>query len=182
LSDPVFLPAHEWPRFRRLIRDHARSLELTLVTPDEPGVPLRVTGQVTDRDGQPVKGARLYIYQTSAKGWYSDRASHIAAHEGDRKHARLFGYVVTDDHGHFALRTIRPAGYPQSNLPAHIHVEIEPPGKRGAGRVTEINFEDDPRLNGEMRPRAAQEGFVICRITRGEDGVPCLHADLKLLR
>jgi protocatechuate 3,4-dioxygenase beta subunit len=180
LVDPVFLPAHEWPRFRRLIRDHARSSVVTIVTPEEPGVPLLVTGRVTEPSGRTVKGARLYVYQTSAQGWYSDRAAHIAAQEGDRKHARLFGYILTDDEGHFVLRTVRPAGYPQSNLPAHIHVEVETPDARGVRLTTEINFDDDPRLSGAMRRRAERERFVICRVTRGADGGQRVDAELKL--
>jgi len=30
----------------------------------------------------------MYFYQTSAKGWYSDRAAHVKAVAGDAKHAR----------------------------------------------------------------------------------------------
>jgi protocatechuate 3,4-dioxygenase beta subunit len=97
---------------------------LTIVTPKEPGQALTIRGRVADRDGRAIKGAQVYVYQTSAKGWYSDRAAHVAAKEGDRKHARLFGYLVSDESGRFQVRTIQPGGYPDSGLPAHIHVEI----------------------------------------------------------
>jgi protocatechuate 3,4-dioxygenase beta subunit len=89
--------------------------------------------------------------------------------------------VVADHEGRFVLRTIRPAGYPESDLPAHIHVEVELPGSRGVGLTTEINFDDDPRLSGEMRRRAERERFVIGRVTRGDDGVQQVNAELKLL-
>jgi protocatechuate 3,4-dioxygenase beta subunit len=164
LTDPAFLPAHEWPRFRQLIRNSAKLARLKLVTPQEPGEPLVVKATVSDKDGKPVPGALVYVYHTSAKGWYSDRAAHVGAREGDRKHARLFGYLTTDTGGAFELGTIRPAGYPDSNLPAHIHVEIEPPGGRAGGTITEIRFDDDPRLTGPMREQSRREGFTIAKV------------------
>ena len=180
LADPKFLPAHEWPRFRRLIRDQSKSSKVAIVQPKEPGEPLIVSGRVLDKAGQPVKGALVYIYQTSAKGWYSDRAAHVDAHEGDRKHARLFGYMLTDDEGRFELRTIRPAGYPDSDLPAHIHVEVEPPEKKAATLVTEIQFDDDPRLTREWRDRSRKEGFVIAPVAIGSDKTQRLRVELRL--
>jgi protocatechuate 3,4-dioxygenase beta subunit len=44
--------------------------------------------------------------------------------EGDRRHARLFGYLRTDENGKFEFSTVKPKGYPNSTLPAHIHIEI----------------------------------------------------------
>lgn len=87
LTDPSFLAAHEWPRFRKMIRQSALPSQATIVTPTEPGTRMVVAGRVLDQAGQPVRGALIYVYQTSAKGWYSDRAAHFDAHEGDRKHA-----------------------------------------------------------------------------------------------
>jgi protocatechuate 3,4-dioxygenase beta subunit len=164
LTDPAFLPAHEWPRFRQLIRSSAKLARLTMVTPKEPGEPLVVAGTVSDKDSKPIPGALLYVYHTSARGWYSDRAAHVAANEGDRKYARLFGYLTTGADGAFELRTIRPAGYPDSNLPAHIHVEIERPGGGGGRTVTEIRFDDDPRLTRQMREQSVREGFTIATV------------------
>ena len=101
LANADFLPAHEWPRFRKLIREKATAAPLNLVVPTEPGEPLIVTGKVLSPEGKPVKGAEIYVYQTSAKGWYSDRAFHVSGNEGDRRHARLFGYVLSDESGQF---------------------------------------------------------------------------------
>jgi hypothetical protein len=49
LSDPDYLGAHDWPRFRKLIRQHARQSTVRMVCPDEPGIPLVVTGTVLDQ-------------------------------------------------------------------------------------------------------------------------------------
>jgi protocatechuate 3,4-dioxygenase beta subunit len=178
LSDPSYLPAHEWPRFRKLVRQFAAKSRLTLVSAQEPGDALTVGGRVVDRNGKPVPAAEVYVYHTSAKGWYSDRAAHVRGNEGDRKHARLFGYVTTDEGGKFELRTIRPGGYPDSNLPCHIHVEVSPPRAEHATMITEILFDDDPRLTGPVRERSQREGFLIARIRR--DGRAAQHADVHL--
>jgi protocatechuate 3,4-dioxygenase beta subunit len=179
LTDPAYLPVHPWPRFRKLMRDFAQSSQATIVTPHELGVPMVVTGRVIDSSGRPVKGAMVYVYHTSGKGWYSDRAAHIAAHEGDRKYARLFGYLRTDDQGSFELSTIRPAGYPDADLPAHIHVEVERPDKKLGSLVTEIQFDDDPRLTAEWRRRSQQENFVIAKVKKDAQGVQHVQIELR---
>jgi protocatechuate 3,4-dioxygenase beta subunit len=68
------------------------------------------------------------------------------------------------------VKTIRPAGYPESSLPAHIHVEIGSPGMTSGVKITEAQFADDPRLTAEARRRSQQEGFVICDVARKPDG------------
>jgi protocatechuate 3,4-dioxygenase beta subunit/tetratricopeptide (TPR) repeat protein len=180
LTNSAFLPAHEWPRFRKLIRQYGKSSRAAITPPQEEGEPLIVSGRVLDKAGQPVKNAVIYVYHTSARGWYSDRAAHIEAHEGDRKHARLFGYLTTDDEGNFKLQTIRPAGYPDSDLPAHIHVEVERAESGTGTLVTEIQFDDDPRLTAEWRDRSRKEGFVIAAVETGKDKVQRVRAELRL--
>jgi protocatechuate 3,4-dioxygenase beta subunit len=179
LTDPSFLAAHEWPRFRKLIRESAPSGRTTIVPPKEPGQPLTVTGRVVDGNGEPVTGALLYFYQTSAKGWYSDRAAHIKAVAGDAKHARLFGYLKTDGMGRFELRTIRPVGFPDTDLPAHIHVEIHGKAEGPANIGTEIRFDDDPRLTPEWRKHSQQAGFVIAKVKKDSEDRQQVEVELK---
>lgn len=164
LASPSWMPAHPWPRFRALIRRFARESRAVLVTPEEGGDRLRVTGTVRDSDGKPLAGALLYVYQTGAKGWYSDLSPHISGNGGDEQHARLFGYLRTGTDGRYELQTIRPAGYPHSDLPQHIHVEgFHPKGTRTF--VTELRFDDDPRLTPAQRETSRREGFQIRRPT-----------------
>ena len=56
LTDPSCLPAHEWSRFRKLIRQYTVSSHATIVTPTEPGTRMIVEGRVLDRAGQPTRG------------------------------------------------------------------------------------------------------------------------------
>ncbi|HEX6811416.1 MAG TPA: hypothetical protein VF384_07325 [Planctomycetota bacterium] len=147
-------PLREVTKFRQEVRDRAPLRDVAIAPAGEPGTPLVVRGLVVDSDKKPLAGALLYAYHTSAKGWYSDRAPHLysaGGQGGDFGHARLFGYVRTDDQGRFELRTIRPGGYPDSDLPEHIHWHLAVDGKPVAGG--EIVFDDDPRLT----PAARQE-------------------------
>lgn len=126
----------------------------------------------------PIAGAVAYVYHTSAKGWYSDKAAHIRAWSGDTRHARLFGYLKTDEDGSFEVRTIRPGGYPRSTLPQHIHLEIEADGY--APLVTELLFDDDPCLTAELRDRAKREGFLIATLSAGLNNKPTFRYTVKL--
>jgi protocatechuate 3,4-dioxygenase beta subunit len=180
LTDPALLPAHEWPQFRELIRRAGTSWQATIVTAQEPGVPMLVSGRVVDKEGQPVKRAMVYAYQTSAKGWYSERAPHFAGQEGDRRHARLFGYLTTDNTGRFEIKTIRPGGYSDADLPAHIHIEVGRGEERSTELTTEIQFDDDPRLTTAWRTRSRQEGFVIAKVNQGADNVQRVQVEIKL--
>lgn len=170
LSDSKYMPLHAWPRFRQAIRDHATREVLTIVTSEESGTRLTLKGSVVDQGDNPLAGARVYVYQTSAKGWYSDQAAHVSGNSGDQRHARLFGYVIADPQGKFEVKTIRPAGYPQSTLPAHIHVEIKSGMEDNRALITEVQFSDDPRLTPEARQRSERERFLICDVKRSEGG------------
>ena len=125
-------------------------------------------------------GALIYVYQTSAKGWYSDRAPHISGMSGDEGHARLFGYMTTGPDGTYGFRTVKPSGYPGSDLPGHIHVEIERPGSRAAHLVTEIRFDDDPRMTPQMREQSRRDGYVICPVMRVGEGELRVTADFTV--
>jgi protocatechuate 3,4-dioxygenase beta subunit len=182
LCDRRFMAAHEWPRFRQLVRQHAPRGSIRICGADEPGDRMRVRCTVRDGAGQAVRDAFVYLYHTSAKGWYSDRAPHYSGNSGDVKHARLFGYVKTDDAGVFELETIRPAGYPRSDLPQHIHISIDPPAESNLAALTsEILFEDDPRLAAPgARERATREGFRVCPVQREPDDAVRVVTDFQL--
>ena len=180
LANPEYIPAHEWPRFRQLIRAQATANQLTVVTAQEPGDPLVVTGTIRDKQGAPLNGALIYFYQTSGKGWYSDKAPHISGNSGDQKHARLFGYLNTNQNGQYEFRTVRPAGYPNSNLPAHIHIEIAIQGAEPHTFISEILFADDPRLTSDVRERSLREGLVIFPVTRATSGEWRVQADFQV--
>jgi protocatechuate 3,4-dioxygenase beta subunit len=90
------------------------------------------------------------------------------------------GYLNTNQNGLFEFRTIRPAGYPNSNLPAHIHVEVAVPGDEPHTFISEILFADDSRLTSDVRERSLREGLVIFGLTRATNGEWRLQADFQI--
>jgi len=161
LGDPSSMSLHSLTAFRDMIKQNAKAEKIKLVTDNEPGTRITVKGIVLDKTGAPQPSLLVYVYQTSSEGWYSDTAPHILTNEGDRRHARLFGYFKTDATGKFEFETIKPKGYPHSSLPAHIHIEIV--NANGSSLISELLFDDDPRLVGDIRARAIQEHFVISK-------------------
>lgn len=180
LTDGTFMPVHAWPRFRALIRDHAPTGTITLAPTSEPGDALHIRGTIRDTSGQPLKNALIYVYQTSAKGWYSDKAAHISGNSGDTRHARLFGYLRADTQGKYEVHTIRPAGYPATDLPAHVHMEIHSASDPPRSHVTEIRFEDDPRMTPAWRERSQREGFLMVPVKRDSQGAQQIVADFQV--
>ena len=163
LSDTSLMRLHSLTPFRETIKKYATDGKIKIISENEPGTKIIIKGIVVDAANKVQDNALLYFYQTSNKGWYSDTAAHIQINEGDRKHARLFGYLKTGRDGSFEIATIKPVGYPQSDLPAHIHFEVISTNSKAV--ITELLFDDDPRLIGEIRKRAINEGFVISKNT-----------------
>ena len=108
----------------------------------------------------------VYLYHTDSRGWFAPDAPHVLQYEGDIRHARLFGYVKTDKGGRFELHTIKPAGYPKSDLPAHIHVHVSAQGHKPFG--TEFLFDDDERLVGKIRESSIRNDFMISKPEKAE--------------
>ena len=122
------------------------------------GQVLNVMGRVLNPVGEPIRGAKVEIWQANAAGRY--------AHPDDPNRAPLdpnfegFGVVTTDAEGRYRFKTIKPAAYPTgptSMRPAHIHFEVV---GRHDELVTQIYFEGDPYndkdryLQSASRPEA----------------------------
>lgn len=161
LSDASLMKLHSLTPFRELIKKHARTGTLIPVAADEPGKRITVSGVLMDKAGNIVPDALIYVYQTDARGYYADTGIHIRMNEGDRRHARLFGYLLTNAQGRFTIETINPSGYPGSVLPAHIHFEVTYGSKTST--ITELRFDDDPRLTPAQRTQSQQEQFYISK-------------------
>ncbi|MBL8517926.1 MAG: hypothetical protein JNM76_13270 [Betaproteobacteria bacterium] len=113
-----------------------------------PGDAMRVDGVVRDAMGKPVAGIIVYAYQTDHTGIYP-RPTDSAGRESAR-HGTYRGFVVTDAEGRYRFDTIRPAGYPGTEIPEHIHMHVLEPG-RCTTYLDDIVFEDDPRLTPRQR-------------------------------
>lgn len=160
LTDTQYMKLHSLTVFREVIKQNAKAEKIDIAAKTEPGTRITVKGTIVNYEGKPLGGRVIYVYQTSSVGWYSDTAPHILKNEGDRLHARLFGYFKTNEKGGFEFETIKPHGYPNSSLPAHIHIEIP---ILNHDFVSELLFDDDDRLVGEIRANAIKENFLISK-------------------
>ncbi len=153
------------------------SWRTTIVSNNEPGEPLIVSGTIYTPDGRtPIHGITLSVYQTDATGVYSTRG-------GDNRNTRIHGSMVTNAEGRYEFRTIKPASYPNSTNPAHIHAFVSGPGYPEYW-IDEYLFEDDRFVSEDVRHKAANQGSFspILKLTRGNDGM--LHGvrDIKIER
>ncbi|HEX6847022.1 MAG TPA: hypothetical protein VF144_08585 [Chitinophagaceae bacterium] len=161
LTDKKFDIIHPETKFRELIKKYCKAETISITTDTIPGKKIRVIGSVKGSDGAPVADALVYLYHTDSRGWYAADAPHVLQTGSDVGHARLFGYVKTDKEGRFELHTIKPSGYPQSDLPAHIHVHVTAQGYRNF--VNEFLFDDDERLVGKIRENSIRNDFMISK-------------------
>jgi protocatechuate 3,4-dioxygenase beta subunit len=123
--------------------------DLTAQHPSDPiGERMFVSGRVLDENGRPVPDALIEIWQANAAGRYR--------HTTDNHDAPLdpnftgCGRLLTDAHGRYQFRTIKPGAYPWGNhfnawRPAHVHLSIF--GRGFMQRlVTQFYFPGDPLL------------------------------------
>lgn len=146
-----------------------------LASPDEPGEPLHVSGTVYAADGEtPVPGAEIYVFHTDADGYYAPGTT-------DNSNPRLKATITTDENGRYAFRTIRPAPYPGSGVPAHVHYRVRRTPD-AAPQSFELHFEGDPLLSERALERSRRAGrFGSVRpLERGDDSVWHAEYDLRL--
>lgn len=152
------------------------SSKTVLIPAGEPGSPMVVSGRIFAADGKtPVEGITLYVYHTDARGIYSDKPG------GGSNDPRLKGSMKTDRDGRYEFRSIRPASYPGTRNPQHIHAKVFGAGYAERG-IPEYWFDDDPLINDEMRARYANLGTFspLVSIKRGADGVYACVRDIRL--
>jgi len=83
-----------------------RSYGDSMVEYDDQGEPALLTGRVLDEDGKPLADAEVDVWQNAATGFY-------AVQQPDEQPAtNLRGRYRTDEHGEYAIRTVRPVPYP----------------------------------------------------------------------
>ena len=154
------------------------------------GPEVQVYGQVTDKEGLPVAGASIQVWQTDSEGMYDLQLYHGA--EMDMR-----GNFEADAEGRFHFRTVRPLGYlipmdgPVGALitaqhrhgcrPAHIHFLIGAPGYREL--VTALYLGHDEHI-GSDTVFGVSRALVVDEVENDPGapiaGIPAIHYNFRL--
>jgi protocatechuate 3,4-dioxygenase beta subunit len=150
-----------------------------IAPPDEPGEPMRIAGTVYGQNGEPEPGVIVYAYQTNAKGIYPPAEAFRG--RAAYRHGELRAWVRSDSLGRYRFDTIRPASYPNNDIPAHVHMHVIEPGCC-TYYLTSIHFTDDPLLTPEerVRVRKGRGGSGLVTPKHDADGVWVVARDIHL--
>jgi protocatechuate 3,4-dioxygenase beta subunit len=137
----------------------------TLPDFNQAGPKLEISGTIYQADGKtPARDVILYIYHTDQKGVYPQKGNETG---WAKRHGYLRGWIKTNADGKYKFYTLRPASYPNTRAPQHIHPVIKEPNKNEY-YIDEYLFTDDPFL--DEKEKASQE-------KRGGPGVITLKKD-----
>ncbi len=111
---------------------------------------LKITGTIYKKDGKtPASDVLLYIYQTNEAGMYPKRKN---ATGWANRHGYIRGWIKTSTNGRYTLFTFRPASYPNTKIPQHIHITVKEADKNEY-YLDDFYFDDDPNLTDKIRNR-----------------------------
>ncbi len=84
------------------------------------GQPIALTGRVLDRQGNPLTGAKIEIWQCDGRGVYQ----HPLQDGADKFDPNFdgFGAQLTNEQGYYQFTTLYPVPY--TGRPPHIHVKL----------------------------------------------------------
>lgn len=135
---------------------------------DTDGQLLLVHGTVYGADGQPLPNAKVEVWHSNTKGWYSHYDP-----TGEQTPFNMRRSIITDENGRYKFRSILPSGYScppdgatqqllnqlgrHGNRPAHIHYFVTADDHRKL--TTQINIENDPYVNDDFA-YATRDGLV----------------------
>lgn len=133
-----------------------KQLTSTMVIPDDDSKSekLIISGTVYRKDKTPYPNVIIYAYHTDSKGEYSKKGTETGY---QKWHGSHHGWCKTDKKGYYRIETIRPASYPKTTAPQHIHSAIKIPGNEPF-YITDFMFKDDPNLPKNMQNKYSLQG------------------------
>ncbi len=160
------------------------------ITKNVQGDEIVMYGQVTDKQGKPVSGATVQVWQTSEEGRYD-------VEYGEEMNMR--GVFETDADGKYLIKTTKPLGYyipmdgPVGDMiraqgrhgmrPAHIHFLVTADNYREL--ITALYLSDDAHINDDVVFGVAED--LVIEIKKNDPnaplkGHPTIHYDFQLAR
>ena len=130
----------------------------SIVRSPTPGPALFVDAYYRDVNGRPIEGVEVDVWHSSPEGFYENQ-------DPTQSDMNLRGKFITDAHGHFSFRSVKPAGYPipidgpvgdllraqgRHNMrPAHLHFLAYCKGFKTL--ISQIYPPDDPFIENDVQ-------------------------------
>jgi len=126
-----------------------------------------LTGIVFHADGKtPAKDVVLYVYHTNDKGIYPEDDNAVG---WAKSHGYIRGWIKTNERGEYKFYSFRPASYPNSTQPQHVHITVKEPDKNEY-YLDDFMFADDPYLPKANSNRQARGGNGVVQL-KMSDGI-----------
>ncbi|MBK8149406.1 MAG: hypothetical protein IPK58_14685 [Acidobacteria bacterium] len=124
--------------------------ERTSLAVSDAGERMVISGTVFQADGRtPAPDVLIYLYHTDSNGLYG--------RNGEHRHGRYRGWLLTGANGTFQFETIKPAPYPERRFAAHIHMTITTTELK-EDWIDSILFEGDQLISERERQEAGKKG------------------------
>lgn len=135
---------------------------------NQKGQKLLITGKILKADGKtPAPDVILYYYHTDTEGYYTNKPG---LDKRVARHGYIRGWVKSDKNGDYAIYTVRPGPYPNSDSPAHIHPSIKEPNSINEYYIDEFVFDDDSLLTIAKRKKLENRGGSgILKVVNSDD-------------
>ena len=151
------------------------SWRTAFVTSKDDGEAMIISGTVFKPDGKTAApNSLIYFYHTDKYGIYG--------REGQPKHGRFRGWMLTDKQGRYEFASIRPASYPNSTQSQHVHMTVTTTTSR-EDWIDSILFEGDKFLTAREREWSGKRGGFNPIVSLAKDGSGILRAvrDIRLM-
>ncbi len=139
------------------------------------GDKMLISGTVYQPDGKtPAPNVLIYLYHTDIKGYYG-RVN------GEHRHGRYRGWILTDAKGNYEFQTIKPAPYPENRFAAHIHTTLTTKTMK-EDWIDNYLFEGDTLISQRERETAGKKGGFqpILKLEKGANGIWSANRDIQL--
>jgi protocatechuate 3,4-dioxygenase, beta subunit len=120
----------------------------TLPDFSDKGEKIEVSGVVYKKDGRtPAKDVVIYVYHTNQAGIYPAKGDEKG---WAKRHGYIRGWMRTNEKGEYRFYTLRPASYPNSTNPQHIHITIKEP-ELNEYWIDDYHFSDDKLVTADIK-------------------------------